>query len=408
MDDWVVFGSRLDQKSQFGFDDFFLRRHNEHLIGGLVLWNVGLGAVFGLKSYTPWVISVVIANILVVWVVRKYMTRLGVNPLLAAITSPIFLLLSPVGTLSYWSFDQVFIFTLALNLIHFGMTSHSAKEIAARDLFGALLSCVGVFIFSVSVITIPVIAFVQIWHRRWLRAFVASTPLALYVAWTFTYKNRLPSTRWLDGTSRGVNPLDDRDLALFFSFGWKLISRTVWPNSNPVVFVLVLLILGVGVWYLRLDSSGPRSAAFAAITVAVVYVGGFTWSRGVFTDRIMRVDPPDRYVAVLALLLLPICLLGIQEFTKSLSRGRENLSSSVVRTIALTSIALFTALTLHQRFDQDERISGFALGSKARVFEVANDPNIGTFPADQFVFGSAWPTDLTFGDIVRLKRVGWL
>jgi hypothetical protein len=407
MDDWVVFGSRMDQKSQFGWDDYFLRRHNEHLIGGLVLWNVGLGAVFGLKSYAPWAVSVVIANVLVVWVIRKYMTRLGVDPLLAAVTSPIFLLLSPVGTLSYWSFDQVFIFTLALNLIHFGMTSHNGKEVSARDLFGALLSCVAVFIFSVSVITIPVIAFVQLWHRRWLRAFVASTPLALYGLWTFAYQDRSPSTRWLS-SSIGVSPLDDRDLPLFFSFGWKLISRTIWPNSNPVIFVLVLLMLGAGIWFLRRDLSGRRGAAFAAMTVAVVYMGGFTWSRGVFTDRIMRVDPPDRYVAVIALLLLPICLLGIQELTKFFAGGGKNSASPVMKSLALTSIALFTALTLHQRFDQDDRISGFALGSKARIFEVANDPKIGTFPADEFVFGSAWPTDLTFGDIVRLKRVGWL
>ena len=87
-DDWTIFGSRLEQWERFGFDDFVLRRHNEHLMGGMVLWDVGLAKIFGLHNYLPWLISVQIANCFVCWVLFRYMTHIGTAGLVAASVSP--------------------------------------------------------------------------------------------------------------------------------------------------------------------------------------------------------------------------------------------------------------------------------------------------------------------------------
>jgi hypothetical protein len=408
MDDWVVYGSRLDLKSQSGIDDFLLRRHNEHLIGGLVLWNFGLASIFGLVSYTPWAITVVIANIFVIWVVRGYMTRIGVHPILAAVTSPLFLLIAPLGTLSYWTFDQVFIITLAMNLVHFALTTGNDSAITKRDVGGAVISTLAVFIFSVSVIAIPVIAFIQVWHRRWTRALVATTPLIFYGLWTITYGNRTPSARWFIETADVPSVSQDPDFSLFLSFGWKLISRTVWANSNPVMFVLVVGLVLMGLWHLRRDSTGKRTSALAAITVATLYIGGFTWSRGVFTDRLLRVDPPDRYAAVLALLLLPICLLGAQELVREFLPQRILSSRKMTQLLTAVIVVALMTVTLNQRFSEDEKYNVFPTAFRSRIMAVANDPLLPSFPSTVFVFESSWPTDLTFGDILRLKKMGWL
>jgi hypothetical protein len=408
MDDWVVYGSRLDLKSQSGLDDFLLRRHNEHLIGGLVLWNFGLASIFGLVSYTPWAITVVVANVFVIWVVRGYMTRIGVHPILAAVTSPLFLLIAPLGTLSYWTFDQVFIVTLAMNFMHFALTTGNNSAITKRDVIGAAISTLAVFIFSISVIAIPVIAFIQVWHRRWTRALIAIVPLVFYGLWTVTYGNRTPSARWFIETADVPAVSQDRDVALFVSFGWKLISRTVWANSNPVMFVLVICLITVGLWHLRRDLTGKRTAALAAIAVATLYIGGFTWSRGVFTDRLLRVDPPDRYAAVLALLLLPICLLGAQELVREILPKRILSSRKLTQSLTSGVVAMLLTVTLNQRFNEDEKYKVFPMAFRSRIMAVANDPSLHSFPLADFVFESSWPTDLTFGDILRLKKMGWL
>lgn len=408
MDDWVVYGSRLDLKSHSGLDDFFLGRHNEHLIGGLVLWNFGLASIFGLVSYTPWVISVVIANVFVIWVIRENMTRIGVRPILAAVTSPLFLLIAPLGRLSYWSFDQVFIVTLAMNLVHFAMTTGNGSVVTKRDVAGAVISTLAVFIFSISVIAIPVIAFIQVWHRRWIRSFVALTPLIFYGLWNVTYGNRTPSARWFIEDADVPIVSQDRDFALFLSFGWKLISNTVWANSNPLMFVLVVCLVCVGLWHLRRDSTGKRTTALAAIAVALLYIGGFTWSRGVFTDRLLRVDPPDRYGAVLALLLLPICLLGAQELVKKFLPKRILSSRKMTQLFTAGVVVVLMTVTLNQRFKEDADYKKFPMAFRSRIMAVANDPALHSFPSTDFVFGSSWPTDLTFGDILRLKKMGWL
>jgi hypothetical protein len=408
MDDWVVYGSRLDQKALFGLDDYLLRRHNEHLIGGLVLWNFGLASIFGLSSYTPWAISVVIANVFVVWVLRKYMIRIGVHPILAAVTSPLFLLIAPLDMLTYWSFNQVFILTLALNLVHFSLTSQHSSTITRRDVLGAMISTLAVFIFSISVVTIPVIACIQVWHRRWTRAFVALTPLLMYGLWYFSYGNLTPSDRYFSDTTLGPKLVPHRDLDLFLSFGWKLISRTVWTNSNPLVFVIVVCLLLAGLWRLRRESTDKRTTAVAAIAAAALYTGGFTWSRGWVTDRIFRVDPPDRYVAVLALLLLPICLLGSQELFKIVLPKRIMSSRKSTYFLIVIIITLLTTGTLKQRSTEDNKMRSFTMATRARIMTVAHDPLLPTLPRTDYVFGSSWPTDLTFGDILRLKKMGWL
>ena len=408
MDDWVVFGSRLDQKSLYGFDDYLLRRHNEHLIGGLVLWNFILASIFGLTSYTPWVITVVLVNLFVTWVLRQYMTRIGVHPILAAVASPLFLLIAPLGTLAYWGPTQIFILTLAMNLVHYSLTSHPGSAITKRDVFGAMISTLAVFIFSISVITIPVIAWMQVWHRRWTRALVALTPLLIYGLWTLSYGNRIPSDRYFGETTAGLKLIPQRDLALFLSFGWKLISCTIWTNSNPLMFIVVVCLVTAGIWHLRRESTGKRTIALAAIAVAALYVGGFTWSRGWFTDRLFRLDPPDRYVAVLALLLLPICLLGLQELVKILLPKQILSSRKSTYLFATAIIVLLTTVTLKQRFNEEDKLRPLAMASRSRIVAVANDPLLTSLPQSDYVFGSSWPTDLTFGDILRLKKMGWL
>ena len=62
-DDLAMFGSRLEAYEQHGLADLLLRRHFEHLMAGTIAWNLVLGKLFGLMSYTPWMATIVVAMV---------------------------------------------------------------------------------------------------------------------------------------------------------------------------------------------------------------------------------------------------------------------------------------------------------------------------------------------------------
>jgi hypothetical protein len=41
-------------------------------MGGMVLWNVGLAEMFGLRSYLPWIVSLQLANVFVAWTLKEF------------------------------------------------------------------------------------------------------------------------------------------------------------------------------------------------------------------------------------------------------------------------------------------------------------------------------------------------
>ncbi|MFZ9427636.1 MAG: hypothetical protein ACO29A_09580 [Ilumatobacteraceae bacterium] len=108
IDDWAFFGTRLDLLATDGLDDFLLRRHNEHLMAGMVVWDVGIASIFGLRDYLPWLISVLCANTFVAWVIFKYSRRIGVAPIAAAVVSPFFLVWGAFDRVGYWAPEAIF------------------------------------------------------------------------------------------------------------------------------------------------------------------------------------------------------------------------------------------------------------------------------------------------------------
>ena len=155
MDDWTIFGSRLGHLDRLGFDDFVLRRHNEHLMGGMVLWDVGLAKFFGLRNYLPWLISVQLANCFVSWVFFRFMIRVGLATLVAAIIAPFFMIWAPLNSVTYWAPEAVFTISLACLMVHFRYLVLDTSSTKALVL-GTLAAMLGIFIHSVCAVLIPI------------------------------------------------------------------------------------------------------------------------------------------------------------------------------------------------------------------------------------------------------------
>ena len=402
IDDWAFFGVRLDLLENAGVDDFLLRRHNEHLMGGMVLWDVGIAKVFGLRDYTPWVVSVQIANALVAWITWRFATRIGVPRLAAACVCPFLIAWGPFDRVGYWAPEAIFGITLALIISQFALTALS-DESRRRDIVGALLGIFAVFIQSICVVVSPITVIVLAMKRRWVSALIAMTPLVAYVAWYSTYQKRDDAYRWDIG---GSYP-QARDIGLFFDFTWHTLSRTVWQSAHAPIAVLLIILIFCGAVHLWRQGGERRIILVSAITASCIYLVGFTWSRGFVTLRMFQIEVPSRYASVIAILLLPIAAVGLTRICTT-ARVKFALSKRATAFIGVTSLAVVIALNTYQRLDSHDSDMEMANLARRTIFAAVDDPELSGKQQTDFVFGESVFFDLINSDLLRFKKLGWL
>lgn len=402
IDDWAFFGVRLDLLENAGVDDFLLRRHNEHLMGGMVLWDVGIAKVFGLRDYTPWVVSVQIANAFVAWITWRFATRIGVPRLAAACVCPFLIAWGPFDRVGYWAPEAIFGITLALIISQFALTALS-DESRRRDIVGALLGIFAVFIQSICVVVSPITVIVLAIKRRWMSALIAMTPLVAYVAWYLTYQKRNDAYRWDIG---GSYP-QARDIGLFFDFTWHTLSRTVWQSAHAPIAVLLIILIFWGAVHLWRQGGERRIILVSAITASCIYLVGFTWSRGFVTLRMFQIEVPSRYASVIAILLLPIAAVGLTRICTT-ARVRFALSKRATAFIGVTSLAVVIALNTYQRLDSHDSDMEMANLARRTIFAAVDDPELSGKQQTDFVFGESVFFDLINSDLLRFKKLGWL
>lgn len=402
IDDWAFFGVRLDLLENAGVDDFLLRRHNEHLMGGMVLWDVGIAKMFGLRDYTPWVVSVQIANALVAWITWRFAARIGVPRRAAACVCPFLIAWGPFDRVGYWAPEAIFGITLALVISQFALTALS-DESRRRDVVGALLGTLAVFIQSICVVVSPITVIVLAMKRRWISALIAMTPLVAYISWYLTYQKRDDAYRWDIG---GSYP-QVRDIGLFFDFTWHTLSRTVWQSANAPIAALLIVLIVSGSVHLWRQGGERRIILISAVTASCIYLAGFTWSRGFVTLRTFQIEVPSRYASVIAILLLPIAAVGLARICAPV-RAKLALSKRAVAVIGVTSLVVVFTLNTYQRFDSHDTDMEIAELARNTIFVAVDDPELASKPQADFVFGESVFFDLINSDLLRFKRLGWL
>ena len=149
-----------------------------------------------------------------------------------------------------------------------------------------------------------------------------------------------------------------------------------------------------------------RFIATSAVIASTIFLAGFAWSRAYFME-VLQQDPPGRYAAVVFLLLLPLAILPIailgQKIQPLLRIPKKLLYLSAVMFISLLT---FLNITLRQQFDRD--FLPIAEASLDQIQKVADDPNLDSHDPEEFVFGDNPWMDLTYGDVARFVRLGWL
>jgi hypothetical protein len=373
-------------------------------MGGMVLWDVGLAKFFGLRNYLPWMITVQLANCFVSWVFFRYMIRVGLATLVAAIIAPFFMIWAPLGSVAYWAPEAIFTISLAFLMVHFRYLVLDTSSNKALIL-GTSAAMLGIFIHSISAVLIPISMTVLLIQRKWRSAFVASVPLVMYALWFLTYQKLPQANRWSLAPAQELPQI--RTAELFFECTWKILSRAMWLNSSPLIacVFLVLVVIGFCICFRR--GGEQRFIAISAVAASTIFLAGFAWSRAYFME-VLQQDPPGRYAAVVFLLLLPLAILPIailgRKIQPLLRVPKKLLYFSAITFVSLVALLNFT---LRQTFDRD--FLSIAEASLHQIQNVADDPNLDSHNPEEFVFGDNNPwIDLTYGDVARFVRLGWL
>ena len=402
IDDWAFFGTRLDLLATDGLDDFLLRRHNEHLMAGMVVWDVGIASIFGLRDYLPWLISVLCANTFVAWVIFKYSRRIGVAPIAAAVVSPFFLVWGAFDRVGYWAPEAIFAICLSLLMCHFAIVVAPSPPIR-KELVGVGLVILAILIQSICVAVVPISVAILAVRRRWRSMIIACVPLVLYVLWYATYQRRDDAYRWPIG---GAYP-QDRNLALFAEFGWKSLSRTIWQTANFPTFLVIAALLSIGITKLIRQGGSKRLYALCAVGASFIYLVGFAWARGFATLKIFHQEIPSRYVSVLAILLLPIAGLGLNVLVMKF-RERHRVNRPTLAVLVGAMVLLLVVSTAFQKYDRHQEDMDFARSTRDRLTTELADPDLVNRVPSDFVFGDIVWMDIIYSDLFRFRRLGWL
>ncbi|MGZ4715763.1 MAG: hypothetical protein ACXWCB_03575 [Acidimicrobiales bacterium] len=214
-----------------------VRPHNEHWSTLPVLAFRAAFQVFGLNSYRPYQLMIVLCHIAVATLLRVIMRRVGVGPWIATLLAVVLLFFGPGSQNIVWAFQIGFVGAVAFGLMQFVLTDHDGP-VDRRDWLGlacglAALMCSGVGVAMVFGVGVAVLV-----RRGWRLAAFSTVPLAaIYGLWwlsqppkTSENPNHLGPVQFaravLDFARAGIGATF-RSIAYFPYGGWVLAAVLV-------------------------------------------------------------------------------------------------------------------------------------------------------------------------------------
>lgn len=178
-DDWSWLGER-DVRS---FDDL-MRSYNDHWSTvPFVLWRV-MYRVFGVGSYTPYLVTLIASHLAIVAMLRVLMRRCGVGPWTASVVAAPLVLLG-IGEQAM-SLASVLNFNLAivLVLVHLVIVMDGPAGPGKRDLFGLGVGLVALMTSGIAVLGVAAIGLTTLLRRGPRAAAFHVAPLGtIYLLW---------------------------------------------------------------------------------------------------------------------------------------------------------------------------------------------------------------------------------
>jgi hypothetical protein len=280
--------------------------HTDHWSTIPILIYRALFNVYGIRTYVPYVVALLLLHAAVTHLLWQAMRRVGADATVATALAAIFAIFGAGYENLLWAFQIGFVGSVALGLATVLLVNHDGGW-NGRDWAGWVLSVVGLM-FSGITVTMVAVAGITVLMRRNLRAaaLTVAVPGAVYLVWLAAAGHQ----------GMGAQPHGIDDVFAYPDYIWtglrSAVEQTVgFPGSGP------LLVLGLAAWLLRRGdlASGPAAPAFAGALGVIVMFSVIAVGR---TALGVQQSEASRYAYIAIALALPAMALALSQLSNGL------------------------------------------------------------------------------------------
>ncbi|MFT5202467.1 MAG: hypothetical protein ACI9C1_001856 [Candidatus Aldehydirespiratoraceae bacterium] len=334
--------------------------HNGHWVTiPLVLYRVNY-ELFGLHSYVPYQILVILSHLTIAGLMHMLMRRAGVRAWIATGLLVAFVFLG-----AGWG-NILFAFQITLNgsviagLAQFVLADHKGAW-SRRDTLGVSIAVLGLMTSAVMpALSVGVGAFVLL-NRGWRVAAAHTVPPAVvFGLWWMAY-----------GGAEDSDPQPWR----IAQFAFHMIRQAFEGiGQSTIGGVILMLIAALGMWtaFAKWRESGnirPLAIPVGLLTAAIAFASLTGFNRSGFGVDIAGTAGIGRYMHVCAALLLPIIAIGAQKLW------------TLRKPFVLVPLVV-VALAMPDNADQLRNRGPFTTGNRDLVLAVAHSPYLDQAPGD--------------------------
>jgi len=182
LDEWDFLANR----TAFNLGDLF-RAHNEHWVTIPVLTYRALWWMFGLRSYLPYQVVILVLHLSAAWLIRVVMRRVGVRPWTATIVACILVFFGSGYQNIVLPFQMTLVGSLVFGLIQLLGATHDRSDVRSvdrRDWYALAAGCAALMCSGVGVSMVIAVGVAVLCSRGWHLALLHTVPLAaVYFAW---------------------------------------------------------------------------------------------------------------------------------------------------------------------------------------------------------------------------------
>ena len=279
-----------------------LRAHGEHLTLLPILVYRFLWSLFGIRSYFPYQVPVVLLHLIAAVLLRIIMRRSGVNPWIATSAASILVLFGPGAENIIWAFQITFAGSLVFGLAQLLLADHAGPG-GSRDWCALGVGLLGLLCSGFAPLPVAVVGAVVLVRRGWRPALFQTAPLAVVFLswWLLVGPDRIPDPygRAADageiihfvctgivatltglGGSGVIGALFGAALLAGLVVAWLPLPReerlrqAIMPLSLLIAGIAFLFLAGYGRWWIgdQVGSSSRYVHVFAAFTLPALAV----------------------------------------------------------------------------------------------------------------------------------------
>jgi hypothetical protein len=282
------------------------RPHNEHWQTVPILVYRGLYGIFGLRTYLPYQLLIVLLHLAAAALLFVIMRRAHVRTWIAVAAASSFALFGAGSSNIVRAFQIGFTGALVFGLAHLLLADHDGR-IDRRDWLGLLAGVLGLMTSGVAVAMTIVVGLAVLARRGWRAALFHTVPLATcYLAWFLAIGRRHYQT-----TRPGASVM-----LRFVATGLRGTYRAMGQLPGVGLVLAVVLVVGLTLAYVERHRSGRGTelAAVGALLVGAVLflvVSGAGRAAG-FGPEFARAS---RYLHLVAAMTIPALAVAADALT---------------------------------------------------------------------------------------------